>query len=240
MDYKKLSPLLATVLLLITPAIFPGVVLLSEVPEGIKQLIKKAQGVVQQNVDEYNAKTKGPRFLFEKGMYDPHITLAYVSYDEGGMADFQQKNAKLIDDLKSIAQNTNPITVSSTIQDAKLEIWPGKWEREYSSNKFKKYAILVAQLKPSPELLSFVEKLDSTLAQSPNTTKREFPFCAHVTIGWVYDQNDTDTTTMIDILKPKLEKAIAEERVEGNDFMIDAFKLSTHDKKQLIFPKLTW
>lgn len=212
---------------------YPGVVILGEVPEAVKQFLAKAQAVVQERLEHANSQSQ-EQYFFERGTYSPHITLAYVSDKELSMSQLEQTEPKLIDNLTELAHNTQPIDMHEGIKESHLVIWPGKRESVYEGNKYKNYAILVLKMKTSAQLLHLVENLDKTLEKHPTTCKREFPFSPHVTIGWLYDKKDVDTAPIVEAVKPALEKLVAEFKTD-QPFSLDSFKLSTHDKKQIIF-----
>lgn len=232
MNRLKIHILFASLLFQFCTQMFAGgVVILAEVPQGIQHLVKKMQTITQEQVAAQQSEKK---YLFDTGAYSSHLTLAYVAFNELGMPELLAKEPQLDSNLEQFAANNAPIDMSSTLQESQLVIWPGKWEREFAGNKYKNYSILALKLRPSAQLMALVDALDKTLEKHPVSVKRENPFGAHVTIGWIYDEKDINATPMAEAVKPLLEKCVKELNPEKN-FMIEAFKLSTADKAQKIF-----
>ena len=233
MQYKKIYSLILSLVTVSATPSFAGVVVLAEVPEATKQLLAKAQALVQEHLKAINNQAK-EEYLFEQGSYSPHMTLAYVSDKELTMPELEEAEPKLGEHLAELARATDLINMAEGIKESHLVVWPGKNESTYEGNKYKNYAILVIKMKPSAQLLQLVENIDKTLEKYPIALKREFPFSHHVTVGWLYDKKDIMPTPLVEAVKPTLEKLIAEFKSE-QPFTIDSFKLSTHDKKKVIY-----
>lgn len=212
---------------------YSGIVILTEVPEAVKQWLVKAQAAVQNRLEQINGQSK-EQYVFERGSHSPHMTLAYVSDKELAMDQLQQAEPKLIESLYQLS-HSNPVEMGEGMRDAHLVVWPGKKEKILEGNKYKNYAILAVEMKPSTQLLNLVKNINKTLENHPIASKSEFPFSSHVTIGWLYDKKDIDPTQVVEAVKLVLEKFIVEFKTDQS-FTIDSFKLSTHDKKQIIFP----
>lgn len=234
MNFKTIKSLALFAILSFSPA-RAGIVILAEVPEGIKQLIKRAQYIAQTCVEQKNNENQAVKYLLEISDYAPHFTLAYVSDKELTMDQLQEKEPKLIETLQELANTNRSVDISSGLKESHLVTWKGKYERGYAGKKFKNYAILVIKIKPSAALISLVEKLDKALEKHPTANKREFPFVLHVTLAYVYHERDIDVDLMVEILKSELEKCITEYQMSEDNFCIEVIKLSAHDKNQQVF-----
>lgn len=212
-----------------------GVVLMAEVPDAIKTLLKKGQDIVQEKINELNAASKDRKFAIEISSFAPHMTLAYITDKELSMDELEKEEPTLIGELEALA-NQGPIDMSEGIKDSKLEVWTGKWERSYEGKTYKNYNILAIKMKASPQLVKLVDEIYAVLEKHPTAAKRAFPeFNAHVNIGWLYSSDDVLPTEAVDAVKPALEKLISGFKTE-QPFNVTSFKLSTHDKKTRVFP----
>lgn len=231
---KKLYCLSLSLLFLFYWGINAGVVILAEVPEGIKQLIDKTQALVESKIELINKQSEEKHYLFRPGSYSPHITLAYLSNKELSKTQLNHAEPELVVHLAELARRP-AVDMSDGVKQSQLVVWHGKWENNYEGKNYKNYTILALELKPSKQLLDLVQDLDATLAQHSTALKRELPFVPHVTIGWLYDRDDLDATTVIQLFKTELERVIAEHKTDQS-FTINSFKLSTHDKQEEVFP----
>jgi 2'-5' RNA ligase len=227
---KKLALLLA---LFYTLATCP-VVILVDAPESIKALLKKAEMLVQKQVEKHNQHSE-QKYLFEKNCYEPHITLSYICNEPLTQEELQEREPGLTQSIAELASKSFAIDLSAHLKDINLTVWPSTNISTYEGATYKNYAILVIKLTPPEELLKLVKALDNTLAKHPLVKPRKFPFAPHFTIGYVYDVKDANVETMIEIVKPKLQQLL-KEFTPGEKFTINSCTLSTNDKKNIIFP----
>jgi hypothetical protein len=229
----KIVGILNTLTIFFAFSLNAGVVILTEVPEITKQLLAKAQAIVKEHLEQINKQSADQKYLFECCTYSPHMTLAYISEKEFSLSQLEQAEPKLVENLGKLA-NRSAITIADAFKEPELVVWDGKRESTFEENAYKNYAILVIKMKTSAELTHLVADIDIVLEKYPTASKREFPFNPFVTIGWLYDQKDMDPTPIIKAVQPALEKLVSEFKTDQS-FIIDSFKLSAHDKKQIHF-----
>lgn len=236
MKFKSISfsVLLSLSIMSLVLSSYAAVVVLAEVPEAMKQLLVKAQIAVQERLAQINDQSKDEQYIFQQSSYSPHVTLAYITHQAFSMSDLEKEEPQLIENLAQLTKRP-AINMRDGMQESQFVVWQGKGQSPYEGNTYKNYAILVIKMEASEQLIRLVEDLDKTLEKHPTALKRSLPFSPHVTIGWVYDKKDVDPTPMVEAVQSELKRLVAEFETDQS-FTIDSFKLSTHDKKQLVFP----
>ncbi len=195
-----------------------GVYILIDAPEGIATIMVNNQEAIRQSLDGYN-KEQETRLVFESGKYHPHLSLAFVTQDELSVDEVAKRFDSIVSMLRSIANEHNPIDITSNFQEAMIAFWPGE-----------NYVSIVLKLTENPRLQALAYAITSHLEQKYDI-KQGLPFSPHITLGRVYGKNNE---------LAGLEKMGVFKFVRSNfvRLLIEHFKLKGHDGSECRFKLL--
>ena len=212
-----------------------GVVILAQAPACVQTLLQNARITLKELIQKHNTTNPESKHLVEIDDYVPHLSLAYVTDKELSVQDLEKREPTLNDDLKQLAASNPIMSLQEAVENAEIVIWKGSSTSRFEGKTFDNYGIFVIKMKLSQELATFVAALDTLLEKHPVSEKRQWPFHPHVTVGYVYHDNDQYPEEILNKIKPELEKTIAAFDCKGQASVIDSIKLSTHDKAQKAF-----
>ncbi len=224
--------IIALILLCSSIVTSPSVVLLADLSEEVHAIVENAQENFKKLLDEAKDGTGDYRFV--AGAYQPHLSLAYVSYGKESVEQMQEKEPSLISKLAALATRYKQINLNASLQKAHLECWQGKFEFETDGKKIKNYYNVVIKLAPSQELNALITDMDAEFSELTSYPSRTFPFSAHLTLGRLYESSDKDVTFLAEqIKKLAAEKGII--NVMDARLIVEHIILSGHDGSSLSY-----
>lgn len=200
--------------------IFAGVYIIADTTEEIAQIIENGQELLAEAV-----RNMGNEHLFAKPEHPSHMTFACVDWKTSLMKTIKEKFSQITLSLEKIASRHKPISLSSNIAEATLEVWPSKHPLKVAGKERCNYVWLVMKLSENAQLNSLAEDIQGVL-KNEHAIEQFFPFSAHLTLGIVYKTDDSELSE--DFIAGCL-KDLSFENIK-KPIILSRFKLSAHDE----------
>lgn len=223
---------IAAIALMSTTGAQAGVIISFDLPQEVSAFVDRKQTMLNAEIQKLNDQ-HDTGYIFDRGQFAPHLSLAYVSQDALNMEQIHNHYKELPESLGAIAKHNEIIDIGPNLEHAILTFWPGKVDVECGGAIKKNYVHVVLKMSENPALHYLATQVHDVLKKKYNINQ-PFSFTPHVTLGIICQKNDLP----IDI--SQLTRNIVLQAEAGKDvpldrIVLDSFKLTGHDGSEIEF-----
>ncbi len=225
---KNINKIVFCLLATAALALQAGVYVLADLPENVQTFIRLQQEAMAQKIEMLNAEQKSA-YIFEAARFAPHLSLAFVDQKELSVEHTYYAYMHLDLLLSGISKDRKPIDMSSSVENATIAYWPGKFKVKCGDSVKENYANVVLKIEDNAELSALAGEIRAGL-ENNWSIKQAFPFSSHITLGRIYQADDKPVDTQhLQKLETKVPAAVL------GAVIIKDFKLKGHDGSEDVF-----